>query len=132
MTPAPARKTTDPLALARTLGIGFAIAAVAAGGAHGGVDGAVAAALGAGLSALNLWAIERLAARAAHRAVFEGGAVAASGLTAGLTAKTTVFLMLIWLVTRAAGVPVAPFTLGLLVFVFALVGAGVWAAARQE
>jgi hypothetical protein len=124
--------TADPLgrapALAAVIG-----GAVLAGGALGwGRPGLLAAALGTGLSLLNVWVLRRFAARAVEAVSATGPAAASSQLTAALGAKTMVLLTCVWLLGRAAALETVPFAFGLLVSVFALLGAGLWSALRGE
>jgi hypothetical protein len=129
---APNPKTTDLLALAR----GFAVAVggvVLVSAALGwGRAGLVAAAAGTVLSLVNVWALHRLAGRAVESLSVAGPATAAAQMTSALGAKTVVLLAGVWLLARGGRLEPVPFALGLLVSVFALLGAGLCGGLRAE
>jgi hypothetical protein len=107
--------------------------AVLVGGALGwGRPGLLAAAVGTVLSLLNVWVLRRLAVRAVAAVPATGPSAASSQLTAVLGAKTIVLLTCVGLLGRAADLETVPFAFGLLVSVFALLGAGLWSALRGE
>ncbi len=125
-------RNLDPLALAALLAPVLAGAVVLLATLLWGRRGLTAAGLGALVSIVNLWVLSRLSARAARRAVAEGGGqAAASGLQAALSAKTAVMLGVVGLLVGGvgAGLDPAPFAMGLLVSVFALLLAGLSGAA---
>ncbi len=126
MAPETMSANREPLALAGLLAIGLSAAVVLGSGLIWGRAGALAAGQGGVLSIINLFALERLASRAARRAHMVGGGAAAAGLQAALSAKTALLLVAIILVARAgaAGPTLLPFALGLMVTVFALLAAG--------
>jgi hypothetical protein len=132
----PQKKTPnrEPLAVAGLFAIGLAGAAVVGAGLHWGRPGVSAAGQGALLSLINLFALERLASRAARRATLVGGGAAAAGLQAALSAKTAILLVAIILVARggAAGPTLLPFALGLMVSVFALLLAALVTAFQAD
>jgi hypothetical protein len=123
----------EPLALAGLLAIGLAGAVTVAAGLQWGRSGVVAAGQGALISLINLFALERLASRAARRALELGGGAAAAGLQAALGAKTALLLLVIVLVARAqaVGPSLLPFALGLMVSVFALLSAALVTSFRE-
>jgi hypothetical protein len=117
----------DPLARAALLAPPLGGAAVLLATTVWGRTGLIAAGLGALVSVANLWVLGRLSARAARRAAAEGaGGAAASGLQAALSAKTAVLLVVVALLMGGAGAGLAPapFVMGLLVSVLALLAAG--------
>jgi hypothetical protein len=121
----------EPLALAALLAPLLGGAAVLLAAALWGRAGVIAAGLGALVSVANLWVLGRLSARAARRAAAEGGGGAAAiGLQAALSAKTVVLLVLVASLVGGAGggLDPAPFVLGLLVSVVALLAAGLLSA----
>jgi hypothetical protein len=122
------QRTSDPLAHARGLAIVVGGAVLIAGVFGWGRVGLVAAAIGTAISLVNVWALRRLALRAVANVAVTGSGSAAAQLSAALGAKTMVLLVLVWLVSRAGAFPTVPFALGLLVTVFALLGAGLWSA----
>ena len=128
----PEPAATEPLALARPLALLIGAAVVAWGGMVWGPAGTLAAAIGVVISLANVWVLERLGARAV-RDVAEPDAdkatQAASRLQLALTGKTIILLALVALVTNRGlvGATMTPFTIGLLVSVFALVAAGLLA-----
>jgi hypothetical protein len=130
MLPLPKNLNLEPLSAARPLALLLAAVVIAASGLGWGPRGTVAALVGSVLSLINVFILERMATRAAQRALDEGPGVAASGLQAALGAKTVVLLTIVALLagTVGAGRLSTPFGLGLLVSVFALILAGLLAA----
>jgi hypothetical protein len=108
------------------------VVVVAAGGLGWGRPGLVAAALGTVLSLGNVWALHRFAVRAVAAVPALGPAAASAQLTGALAAKTMVLLLCLWLLGRAGGLAMVPLGLGLLVSVFALLGAGLGESLRKE
>ena len=104
----------------------LAILVVATSGLLWGARGMLAGGLGSLLSLGNVWLLYRLGKKAVLRAEAEGGQQALAPLQAGLGAKTVALMVAIALVTRVGGLhtEIAPLAMGLLVSVFALVGAG--------
>src|SRR4051812_29803213 len=124
--------TAEPLARAPAFALVIG-GGVLAGGALGwGCAGGVAAAMGTALSGVNVWTLRRFAVRAVASVAVEGPAAASSQLTAALGAKTVVLFTCVWVLGRAAALEAVPFAFGLLVSVFALLGAGLWSALRGE
>jgi hypothetical protein len=123
---APNPKTADPLALARGFAIAVGGAVVISGALGWGRPGLLSAATGTVLSLVNVWALARLAGRAIADLALAGPAAAAARMTSALGAKTVVLLAGVWLLCRGGRLEPAPFALGLLVSVFALLGAGLW------
>jgi hypothetical protein len=123
---------TDPLALARGLALVIGGGVLALAAARWGRAGAAAAAAGTLLSLANVWALARFAMRAMGQAAAGGPHTATAQLTAALGAKTALLLGAVWALTRSGRLQVLPFGLGLMVSVFALLGAGLWSAARAE
>ena len=126
----------EPLALAAVLAPVLAGAAVLLATVLWGRAGLIAAGLGALVSVTNLWVLGRLSARAARRAAQPGvgGVAAASGLQAALGAKTAILLVVVVLLMGGAGAALqpAPFVMGLLVSVAALLGAGLAGAGAMR
>ena len=128
-------RNPETLTLAATLSIVLAGGAVLAGALIWGRPGLMASAWGAALSVANVWVLARLGGRAARRAAAEGAAGAATaGLQSALGAKTAILIVLIALVFLRGGADLhpAPFVLGLLVSVVALVLAGLFGDAGRE
>jgi hypothetical protein len=125
------QRTADPLARAGGLAIVVGGAVLVAGALGWGRAGLVAAALGTALSMLNVWALRRFAVQAIANVALTGPSAASAQLTSALGAKTVVLLAMVWLVARGGSLAMAPFALGLLVSVFALLGAGLWSALRD-
>ena len=125
------QRTADPLARAGGLAIVVGGAVLGSGALGWGRAGLVAAALGTALSLLNVWALRRFAVRAIANVAVAGPSAASAQLTSELGAKTVVLLAMVWLVTRGGSLAMVPFALGLLVSVFALLGAGLWSALRE-
>jgi hypothetical protein len=128
----PTQRTADPLARASGLAIVAGGAVLVAGALCWGRAGLVAAALGSALSVLNVWALRRFAVRAIENVALAGPSAATAQLSSALGAKTVVLLAMVWLLVRSGSLAMVPFTLGLLVSVFALLGAGLWSALRGE
>ena len=131
MLPLPTNRDLEPLVLARPLAFVLAAVVIAGSGLAWGAGGTLAALIGSALSVINVLVLARLGARAAERAVADGPGTAVSGLQAALGAKTVVLLTIVALLagTVGAGRLSIPFGLGLLVSVFALILAGLYAAA---
>ena len=117
--------------LARPLALALAALVITGAGLQWGLGGAVAALVGSALSVVNVLVLQRLALRAARATLAEGAATAVRGLQAALAAKTVVLLTTVALLggSVGAGRLSTPFGLGLLVSVFALILAGLYAAA---
>jgi hypothetical protein len=103
-----------------------------AGALGWGRAGLLAAALGTGLSLINVWALRRFAARAVANVAVLGAGAASAQLTAALGAKTMVLLGAVWVIGRGGTLAMLPFACGLMVAVFALLGAGLWSAFHPE
>jgi len=116
----------EPLALARPLAVLFGVAMVAVAGLGWGVQGSLAAALGALVSIANVFLMGRLGQRAQREALLADPGRAATRLHAALGAKTIFLLVLVAFIAQRGpmGPSLTPFTLGLLVTVFALIAAG--------
>jgi hypothetical protein len=127
---APTPRRIELLAHARGLAVVLGGASLIGGAFGWGRAGLVAAALGTAISLLNLWALRRLALRAVASISQTGAGAATAQLSSALGAKTMVLLALVWVVSRSAALPTLPFALGLLVTVFALLGAGLWSVAQ--
>jgi len=123
---------TDTLTLARGLAVVACGAALAAGALGWGRPGLLAAAAGVALSLINVWALERMAARAVGRVAELGAGAAAAQLTSALGAKTMVLLGAVFVLARLARLEALPFALGLMVSVASLLGAGLVSARRAE
>jgi hypothetical protein len=134
MLPHPETRSPDPLALARPLALGLAAVVIAGAGLRWGPAGTLAAACGSALSVINVLILHRMAGRAARQAADGVPGPAASGLQAGLAVKTVVLLSIVALLSGSVGAGrlSLPFGLGLLVSVFALILAGLMAAARDR
>ena len=128
------RPPLEPLTLARPLALGLAVVVTASAGLAWGVRGTLAALCGSALSLINVTVLQRVAVRAARQVAASGPGPATSGLQAVLAAKTLVlFTLVAWLSgSVGAGRLSTPFGLGLLVSVFALILAGLLAAARDR
>lgn len=127
--------TAEPLVLARWFAVLFGLGVVAACGLGWGVRGTLAAAIGAVVSVANVFVLERLGARAVKEAaVVENAFAAGSRLHVALGIKTLILLALVVLLANVgpAGRALTPFTLGLLVTVFALVAGGLLARPAPE
>lgn len=107
------------------------VAAVSIAGLVWGLEGMKAAGAGAFLSILNFWGIRRLGAGAIRRVSEGGSSQQAAGLVFALVAKMTVLFALVWVCVRVLGLAVLPFSLGISVFVFAILIAGVGFGLRQ-
>ena len=141
MTPLPLRSTTEPLApeqqvlaLARPLAVVIGGGVLAAGGIGWGQGGTIAAAVGVLLSLGNVWFLHRMGTRAMRTAGDSPGDAgpatqAAVGLQVALAAKTVILLTLVALLANRGAIArhTTPFTLGILVTVFALLAAGLLA-----
>jgi hypothetical protein len=127
---APIQRTADPLARAGGLAIVVGGAVLVSGALGWGRAGLLAAALGTALSLLNVWALRRFAVRAIANVALAGPSAASAQLSSELGAKTVVLLAMVWLIARTGSLAMVPFALGLLVAVFALLGAGLWSALR--
>jgi hypothetical protein len=120
------------LARAGRLALVVGGAVLAVGALGWGRAGLVAAAAGTALSLVNVWALGRVATRAVESVALTGPAAAASRLTSLLGAKTVVLLTSVWVLCRLTALETVPLGLGLLVSVFALLGAGLWSALGGE
>ena len=127
---APIQRTADPLSRAGGLAIVVGGAVLVSGALGWGRAGLVAAALGTALSLLNVWALRRFAVSAIANVALAGPSAASARLSSELGAKTVVLLTVVWLIARNGSLAMVPFALGLLVAVFALLGAGLWSALR--
>lgn len=134
MSSLPKIRLLEPLVLARPLALILSLGLVGLAAAFWGRREALAAAMGAGLSFINVWVLGRLANRAARQALAQGPESAGGNLQAALGAKTIVLLFTVALVAGVggAGLPAVPFGLGLLVTSFALLLAGLTAAAAAR
>jgi hypothetical protein len=129
------RRPLEPLALARPLALGLAAVVTAASGLAWGSSGVLAALVGSALSLVNVTVLHRAALKAVRQVEATGVVgTAASGLQAVLAAKTVVLLTVVALLSGSVGQGrlSTPFGLGLLVSVFALILAGLIAAARDQ
>jgi hypothetical protein len=124
------------LGLARPLALLFGGVVVVSGGLGWGQPGAIAAGIGTAVSLANVWVLHGLGARAVRQAGDQtlspdvGTATqAAVGLQVALGVKTVILLVLVALLANRSTVAGAmtPFTLGLLVTVFALLAGGLLA-----
>lgn len=133
MTPESHNEDSLPIMRARAFAVVLG-GVVVVGGSYGwGLPGLRAAAMGTALSLMNVWALERLVTRATRRVLADGAEAATRGLQAALGAKTVVLLTLVALLAgRAKGATSTPFTLGLLVSVFALLAGGIQTALRNR
>jgi hypothetical protein len=114
---------TDQLLTIQRINVVLGIAATAVGGLIWGVRGMFAAAAGAALAVANFWVIRRLGSRAVAR-VTEGSLPRALPLVGALMLKMAILFGLVWFMIRRVGLPVLPFTLGMSVFVAAILIAG--------
>jgi hypothetical protein len=129
------RRPLEPLTLARPLALVLAAVVTVSAGLAWGVSGTLAALCGSALSLINVAVLQRMAVRAARQVEVTGAVgTAASGLQAVLAAKTVVLLTVVALLSGSVGHGrlSTPFGLGLLVSVFALILAGLVAAARDQ
>ena len=131
-TSSPEPAATEPLALARPLALLIGAAVVAWAGIGWGPPGTLAAGIGVVISLANVWVLERLGARAVREVAEPDAATATKAavrLQAALAGKTIVLLALVALAAKVGltGATLTPFTLGLLVSVFALLAAGLLA-----
>jgi len=124
--------TSDLLGRARGLAVVTGGGVMTASALAWGVAGLEAAAVGAALSVVNVWALTRFAQSAVLQAAAGGPSTAIVRLTSALGAKTALFLTVVWLIGKNAHLQLLPFTLGLLVSVFCLLGAGLVTALRAE
>jgi hypothetical protein len=126
---APSQRTDfDPLGRARALAVVVGGGVLVSGALGWGRAGLVAAALGTALSLVNVWALHRFARRAVASVALAGPAAASAQLSSALGVKTAMLLASVWLVARSGSLATVPFALGLLVAVFALLGAGLLSA----
>lgn len=129
------RRPLEPLALARPLALGLAAVVTVSAGLAWGMSGTLAALCGSALSLINVTVLHRMALKAVQQVAATGVVgTAASGLQAALAAKTVVLLTVVALLAGSVGQGrlSTPFGLGLLVSVFALILAGLIAAARDQ
>ena len=129
------RRPLEPLTLARPLALGLAVVVTVSAGLAWGQSGTLAALCGSALSLVNVTVLQRMAVRAVRQVAVTGAAgTVASGLQAALAAKTVVLLTVVALLSGSVGHGrlSTPFGLGLLVSVFALILAGLVAAARDQ
>jgi hypothetical protein len=129
------RRPLEPLTLARPLALGLAVVVTVSAGLAWGQSGTLAALCGSALSLVNVTMLQRMAVRATRQVEVTGASrSAASGLQAALAAKTVVLLTVVALLSGSVGHGrlSTPFGLGLLVSVFALILAGLVAAARDQ
>jgi hypothetical protein len=87
--------------------------------------GLMAAGTGALLACLNLYAIRRLAIRAARRAA-AGDKNQASKLLAALGVKMLLLFALVWVALRIYNLALVPFTIGISIRPISLVFSGLW------
>ena len=134
-------KNAEPLALARSLALLIGLAVVAASGLAWGPTGTLAAATGSLIAIANVWVLERLGARARREAgdsedahASERAVQAGSRLQVAMAAKTIILLGLVALLAQlgVAARAMTPFSLGLLVSVFALIAGGLLGRPEAE
>lgn len=101
-------------------------AAVAAAGLLWGPRGMAAAGVGAALSFLNFRVLRRLGARAVARVEAGASPGQAAALVLSLAVKMLLLFGLVWVAVRVIGLPVLPFTLGMSVFVAAILLGGLY------
>jgi len=114
--------------------LGLAIVVTALVGVVWGRAGVVAGGAGAALACINLWVIQRLAARAVARAA-AGDKSQASWLVAALGAKMMILFALVWVCIRVYNLALVPFAIGISILPISLVFAGMWigsTAGEQE
>jgi hypothetical protein len=104
------------------LGVG----ATAAAGLLWGGKGMLATGVGSALAVANFWVIRRLGARAVAKVASGESVPQALTLVAALIIKMGLLFGLVWLMIRRVGLPVLPFTLGLSVFVIAMLVTGLF------
>lgn len=126
------KKPSDMLARIQRTSVVLAVAAVAVGGIAWGAFGMVSAAAGAALALGNFWAIRRLGVRAVRKVTEGGTPRQALAFVGALTGKMTLLFGLVWVCMRVLGLAVLPFALGISVFVFAILLAGVGMGLRQS
>ena len=102
------------------------VAAVAAGGLLWGSRGMAASGAGAALSVANFWVLRRLGARAVARVEAGASTGQAVALVMSLAVKMLLLFGLVWVAIRLLGLPVLPFTLGMSVFVAAILLGGLY------
>jgi len=102
------------------------VAAVAAGGLLWGPRGMAASGAGAALSVANFWVLRRLGARAVARVEAGASTGQAVALVMSLAVKMLLLFGLVWVAIRLIGLPVLPFTLGMSVFVAAILLGGLY------
>jgi hypothetical protein len=103
--------------------LGVLVTALA--GSLWGRSGLIAAGSGALLACLNLYAIRRLASRAARRAA-AGDKNQASKLLAALGVKMLLLFALVWVALRIYNLALVPFTIGISILPISLVFSGLW------
>jgi hypothetical protein len=111
--------------LERTTVVLGVVAAATAGLVWGG-RGMAAAAAGAALAVANFWVLRRLGARAVAKVEAGASPRQALGLVLSLAVKMLLLFGLVWVAIRKLGLPVLPFTLGLSVFVAAILLGGLY------
>lgn len=102
------------------------VAVVAAAGLIWGARGMAAAGAGAALAVANFWVLRRLGARAVAKVEAGASTGQALGLVLSLAVKMLLLFGLVWVAIRHLGLPVLPFTLGLSVFVAAILLGGLY------
>lgn len=116
----------DSLSTIQKVTLVLGAAATAVSGIVSGPRSMVATGVGAALALANFWAIRRLGGRAAARVASGESVPRALPLVAALVGKMTLLFALVWVMIRFVRLPVLPFTLGLSVFVVAIVIGGLY------
>ena len=101
-------------------------ASVATAGLIWGARGMLAAGVGAALAVANFWVLRRLGSRAVAKVEAGASTGQALGLVLSLAVKMLLLFGLVWVAVRKLGLPVLPFTMGLSVFVAAILLSGLY------
>jgi ATP synthase I subunit len=117
---------TDQLRTIQRANIVLGVGATAVAGLLWGGRGMLAAGVGAMLAIANFWAIRRLGARAVAKVASGESVPQALTLVAALVVKMALLFALVWFIVRRVGLPVLPFTMGLSVFVVAILITGLF------
>jgi hypothetical protein len=116
----------DQLKTIERITVVLGVAAVAVAGLLWGPRGMAASGAGASLAVANFWVLRRLGARAVAKVEAGASTGQALGLVLSLAVKMLLLFGLVWLAVRRLGLPVLPFTLGMSVFVAAILLGGLY------
>jgi hypothetical protein len=124
--------TTEPLRAAERANAFLGLAVAALCGIAWGPKAFLSAGVGAVLAAANLRVIRRLASSAVDRVLADPGQTAVAGLLVGMLGKMVGLFVLVALALRIGKLDLLPFTLGIMVFVLALLVTGLWWGRKES